>query len=131
MATSNPLGGNSSHGTASHVTASHGMPPGVAESEDDQPGLEARHDATGHDAISPRQVAPIPHVEIEHEHLDVMELVREAIHDHPGAEADEIVRLLAEKQIQVSPTLVLQQLVGSGAAQTVSSFARPPAAERS
>jgi hypothetical protein len=103
MSTSNPLGGNSSHGTA---------PDSAAESWGDECRLEARHDATRHDAISPRQVAPIPHIETAQEHLDVRELVREALNDHPGASADEIVRLLAEKQIQVSPTLVLQQLAG-------------------
>lgn len=119
MSTSNPLGGNSSHGTASDI----------AEDADGGRVLEARHDATRHDAISPRQVAPIPHLETEQEHLDVMELVREAIHDHPDASADDIVRLLAEKQIQVSPTLVLQQLAAGR--QTAASPSRPTAAEPS
>lgn len=109
MSTSNPLGGNASHGTA---------PDHAADCVDAGQVMEARHDATRHDPVSPRQVAPIPHIEIEQEHLDPVDLVREAINDHPGASADDIVRLLEEKQIHVSATLVMQQLAGSDQANS-------------
>ena len=62
-----------------------------------------------HDPVSPRQVAPWPHVELE-DNLDRSQLVRELIAQHPGATADEIAALLQERGVEVSSTLVLQEL---------------------
>jgi hypothetical protein len=116
MSTSNPLGGNSSHGTAPDVSSSDTSANAASgDCSSESRVLEARNDATRHDAVSPRQVAPLPHVEIQQEHLDMSELVSEAIADHPDASADDIVRLLAKKQIHVPATLVLQLLSRPGA----------------
>ena len=63
-----------------------------------------------HDAVSHDQVAPDPKFEVDQQHLDRRSLIADAIQAHPGAAPDEIVRLLAEKQIEVSATLVLAEL---------------------
>lgn len=63
----------------------------------------------GHDPVSPRQVAPWHEVELE-DQLDRRQLVRDLIHEHPDATADDIARLVANRQIEVSSTLILQEL---------------------
>jgi len=62
-----------------------------------------------HGSVSPQQVAPWPEVELE-TNLDRRRLVRDLIDQHPGATADDIARMLAEKRIEISSTLVLQVL---------------------
>lgn len=62
-----------------------------------------------HDPISPRQVAPRQHVEIEGQ-LDRRQLVRDLIARHNGATADDLARILKQQNIQVSSTLILQEL---------------------
>ena len=62
-----------------------------------------------HDPVSQRQVAPRQEVELE-DNLDRRQLVRDLIALHPSATADDIVRMLRQRQIEVSTTLVLQEL---------------------
>ncbi|HET6883590.1 MAG TPA: hypothetical protein VFI31_25785 [Pirellulales bacterium] len=62
-----------------------------------------------HDPVSPRQVAPWQHVELE-DNFDRRQLVRNLAAQHPDASADEIARMLKERQIDVSSTLILQEL---------------------
>ena len=66
-----------------------------------------------HPAVSPRQVGPQPEVELE-DQLDRPALVRELIDQHPDATADEIVAILAQRQIEVSSVLVQQELQRHG-----------------
>lgn len=62
-----------------------------------------------HGAVSPQQVAPWPEVELQH-NLDHRQLVRDLIAQHSDATADEIERMLEERGIKISSTLVLQEL---------------------
>lgn len=63
-----------------------------------------------HDPVSPRQVAPNPQSELD-ANVDRRRAVVEAIRANPTASADEIIGELAKKQIQVSATLVMQELM--------------------
>lgn len=63
-----------------------------------------------HDPISPRQVAPNPQSELD-ANVDRRQAVLEEIRAHPQATADEIVALLAGRRIEVSPVLVLQEMM--------------------
>ena len=63
-----------------------------------------------HDPISPRQVAPNPQSELDAK-VDRRQAVRDEIRAHPRATVDEIVALLARRQIEVSPVLVMQELM--------------------
>lgn len=63
-----------------------------------------------HDPVSPRQVAPNPQSELD-ANVDRPRAVAEAIRAKPTAWVDEIVDELAKKQIQVSATLVMQELM--------------------
>lgn len=62
-----------------------------------------------HDPVSPHQVGPWQHVELE-DNFDRRQMVRELIAQHPRATADELGRMLNERQIEVSSTLILQEL---------------------
>ena len=62
-----------------------------------------------HPAVSPRQVAPQPEVELE-DQFDRGAMVRQVIEQHPDATADEIVGMLAQRQVEVSSALVQQEL---------------------
>jgi hypothetical protein len=62
-----------------------------------------------HDPVSPRQVAPRQDLELE-DQLDRRQLVRELISAHPTASADEISRMLQQRRIEISSTLILQEL---------------------
>lgn len=62
-----------------------------------------------HDPVSPRQVAPWQHVELQ-DQLDRRQLLRDLIAEQPDATADELSRVLKERQIEVSSTLILQEL---------------------
>lgn len=62
-----------------------------------------------HDPISPRQVGPRQHVEIE-DRFDRRKLLRDLIAQHPEATADDLTRLLKKRHITVSSTLILQEL---------------------
>jgi hypothetical protein len=62
-----------------------------------------------HDPVSPRQVAPWQHVELEGQ-LDRRQLLRDMIANHPDASADDLTRMLGERQIKISSTLILQEL---------------------
>jgi hypothetical protein len=63
-----------------------------------------------HDPISPRQVAPNPQSELD-AHVDRRQAVLEEICAHPQATTDEIVALLAGRRIEVSPVLVMQEMM--------------------
>jgi hypothetical protein len=63
-----------------------------------------------HDPISPRQVAPNPQSELD-AHVDRRQAVLEEIRAHPRATADEIVARLAGRRIEVSPVLVMQEMM--------------------
>ena len=63
-----------------------------------------------HDPVSPRQVAPNPQSELD-ANVDRRRAVVEAIRTSPTASVDEIVGELAKRQIQVSATLVMQELM--------------------
>ncbi|HQU44362.1 MAG TPA: hypothetical protein PK867_16195 [Pirellulales bacterium] len=62
-----------------------------------------------HDPVSSRQVAPWQKVELE-DNLDRRQLVRDLIRERPDATADDLAKLLAERRIAVSSTLILQEL---------------------
>lgn len=62
------------------------------------------------DPVAPRQVSPIPQSELD-ANVDRIKAVREAIKAHPEAGVDEIVSLLAAQQIEVSGTLVMQEMM--------------------
>lgn len=62
-----------------------------------------------HDPISPRQAAQNPRSELA-ANVDRRRAVREALRQHPQAGIDEIVGELARRQIEVSATLVMQEL---------------------
>jgi hypothetical protein len=66
-------------------------------------------EALRHPTVSPRQVGPRQDVELE-DNFDRRQLVRELIAQHPDATADDLARLLEERKIKVSSTLVLQEL---------------------
>jgi hypothetical protein len=66
-------------------------------------------EALRHPTVSPRQVGPRQKVELE-DNFDRRELVRRLIVSHPGATADDLVRILRERQIDISSTLVHQEL---------------------
>jgi hypothetical protein len=55
-------------------------------------------------------VAPNPQSELD-ANVDRRQAVAEAIRAHPTASADEIVSELAKRQIEVSATLVMQELM--------------------
>ena len=63
-----------------------------------------------HDPISPRQVAPNPHSELD-ANVNRRQAVLEELRAHPQATADEIVALLAGRRIEVSPVLVMQEMM--------------------
>ncbi len=63
-----------------------------------------------HDPVAPRQVSPIPQSDLD-ANVDRIKAVREAITAHPEANVDEIVALLAKQQIEVSGTLVMQEVM--------------------
>lgn len=63
-----------------------------------------------HDPASPRQVAPNPQSELD-ANVDRRRAVVEAIRANATASADEIVGELAKRQIKVSATLVMQELM--------------------
>jgi hypothetical protein len=63
-----------------------------------------------HDPISPRQVAPNPQSELD-ANVDRRQAVLEEFRAHPQATADEIVARLAGRRIEVSPVLVLQEMM--------------------
>jgi hypothetical protein len=63
-----------------------------------------------HDPVAPRQVSPNPQSDLDAA-VDRIQAVREAIKAHPDAGADEIVALLAAQQIEVSGTLVMQEMM--------------------
>lgn len=66
-----------------------------------------------HPAVSPRQVAPQPEVELE-DQFDRGAMVRELIDQHPHATADDIVSMLAQRRIEVSSAVVQQELQRHG-----------------
>ena len=70
---------------------------------------DAIDEALRHPTISPRQVGPRQDVELEH-NVDRRELIHKLIESHPGATPDDLMRMLQERQIDVSSTLVLQEL---------------------
>jgi hypothetical protein len=70
---------------------------------------DAIDEALCHPTISPRQVGPRQDVELD-DQVDRRELIRNLLEDHPGATPDDLVRMLHERQIEVSSTLVLQEL---------------------
>ena len=72
--------------------------------------------AEPHDPISPLQVAPTPQSELD-ANVDRLSVVRAAIREHPQASVDEIVDELAKRQIEVSATLVMQELMHAKQAQ--------------
>lgn len=63
-----------------------------------------------HDSVSHEQVAPLPHVEVDQQHLDRRALISDALRSHPQASPDEIVEMLAQRNIEVSATLVLAEM---------------------
>jgi len=63
-----------------------------------------------HDPVSPRQAAPNPQSELD-ANVDRRRAVAEAIRANPTASADEVVSELAKRQIKVSATLVMQELM--------------------
>ena len=63
-----------------------------------------------HDSVSPEQVAPLTKAEVDQQHVDRRELIAGILRGRPDATPDEIVKLLAEHQIQVSATLVLAEM---------------------
>ncbi|HWB10749.1 MAG TPA: hypothetical protein VG826_16080 [Pirellulales bacterium] len=69
---------------------------------------DAIDEALRHPTVSPRQVGPRQEVELDN--FDRREMVRKLIEGHPGATADELVRMLRERQIDISSTLVHQEL---------------------
>ena len=64
---------------------------------------------TTHDAVDPEQVAPKPWYETA-AGLDRAAVVYKKIRQHPEASADEIVNLLAQEHVEVSATLVMQEM---------------------
>jgi hypothetical protein len=62
-----------------------------------------------HDPVSPHQVGPWQHVELE-DNFDRRQLVRDLIAQYPDASADDLGRMLKERQIEISSTLILQEL---------------------
>lgn len=72
-------------------------------------GNEPINESLRHAPISTRQSAPRPDTELSAD-LDHPQIVRDLIAQHPGATADDITRMLAEKHIKISSTLVLQEL---------------------
>jgi len=62
-----------------------------------------------HDPVSPHQVGPRQHVELE-DNFDRRQLVRDLIAQYPDASADDLGRMLKERQIEISSTLILQEL---------------------
>jgi hypothetical protein len=63
-----------------------------------------------HDPVSPRQVAPNPQSELD-ANVDRRQAVLDEIRAHPQATVDEVVARLAGRQIEVSPVLVMQELM--------------------
>lgn len=63
-----------------------------------------------HDAVSHEQVAPLPSFEVDQQHLDRRALIADALRSYPQASPDEVVKLLAERHIDVSATLVLAEM---------------------
>lgn len=63
-----------------------------------------------HDSVSPEQVAPLPKAEVDQQHIDRRGLIAELLQTHPQATPDEIIQLLADRQIQVSAALVLAEI---------------------
>lgn len=75
--------------------------------------LENVHDRDlTHEPVSPNQVSPIPKSTLN-ANVDRAKAVRQVIEAHPGAGVDQVIALLAKQQIQVSATLVMQQLMKS------------------
>lgn len=70
-----------------------------------------------HDPVSPRQVAPHPQSELD-ANVDRRRAVIEAILRRPEASVDEIVAELAQRQIDVSATLVMQELMHTAPARS-------------
>ena len=69
-----------------------------------------KNDATmKHDAVDPEQVAPKPWYETA-AGLDRVAVVEQKIREHPTASADQIVALLAKEHVEVSATLVMQEM---------------------
>jgi hypothetical protein len=64
---------------------------------------------TTHDAVDPKQVASKPWYETAAK-LDRADLVQQVIGRHPTKNADEIVDLLAKEHVEVSATLVMQEM---------------------
>lgn len=62
-----------------------------------------------HDSVSPEQVAPLPKAEVDQQHIDRRGLIAQVLQSHPQATPDEIVKLLADRNIQVSAALVLAE----------------------
>lgn len=62
-----------------------------------------------HDAVDPNQVAPKPWYETA-AGVDRAAAIEQVRRRHPSANVDEIVAMLAEENIEVSATLVFQQL---------------------
>ncbi|HVX13779.1 MAG TPA: hypothetical protein VHC22_21535 [Pirellulales bacterium] len=62
-----------------------------------------------HDSESPKQVAPPHEVELA-DNFDRRQMVRDFVAQHPDASADDVVRAFHERRVDVSTTLVLQEL---------------------
>lgn len=66
-------------------------------------------EALRHPTVSPRQVAPRQDVELE-DNVDRRQLIRDLMSSHPGATVDDLARLLGERGIDISSTLIHQEL---------------------
>ena len=60
----------------------------------------------------PEPAAPVPQSDLD-SHVDRVAAVRNAVQARPEASVDEIIAKLAERQIPVSATLVMQELMRS------------------
>lgn len=58
----------------------------------------------------PEPAAPIPQTDLD-SNVDRAAAVREAVREHPQAEVDEIITMLARRRIAVSATLVMQEVM--------------------
>lgn len=70
---------------------------------------DAIDEALRHPTVSPRQVGPRQNVELE-DNLDRRKLIHDLIEQHPGASADDLMRMLRARNLEVSSTLIHQEL---------------------
>lgn len=88
----------------------------LPQTRDPAAHVDSQREAAGppshiqHDSVSPEQVAPLPKAEVDQQHLDRRELIAGLLRDHPHATPDEVVKMLADRQIQVSAALVLSEM---------------------